>query len=87
MRTEVREYISPSGRRAIDTITYGRATYIVSGREVVADVYTARDWGKTGVTRIYERFPDITPEENERRINELIKIGSRIHARHIMQET
>jgi hypothetical protein len=56
----------------IITRTIGRAEYDDGhGGTVLADECLLLDYGAGGVTRVFSNYPDITPEENARRVERL----------------
>ncbi|MDR0905813.1 MAG: hypothetical protein LBN00_06535 [Oscillospiraceae bacterium] len=48
---------------------------------------TELDYGKQGVTRVSVTYAEITPEENERRLDAISKLAGGIHAENIRKRT
>ena len=51
-----------TGEPFIKTEYIGRATYIVDGREIIADVKETHDFGKKGMTTLYANYGALTED-------------------------
>jgi hypothetical protein len=51
------------------------------GGTVLADECLLLDYGKNGITRVFSTYPDITPEENARRIERFLDVAREVWRR------